>query len=168
MTECPFGPSISLVALDQGRVIGFLGQLRWPFRVGGRTVLSTRGVDLAVDPAHRRRSISMALSRWAIENNPSEVVLAWNNPNNQSRPGLMKTGRRKVVILPRYAQLRGVFGQTLRRVAGKGSRTPEKLPVEAETAAVVLDDGDYVSQLLSETVAPDDRLPTARDLDYLR
>lgn len=32
----------------------------------------------------------------------------------------------------------------------------------------MLSDGGYVSQLLSETVEPCDRLVTARDLDYLR
>lgn len=168
MTECPFGPSISLVALDQGRVIGFLGQLCWRFRVGEQAVLSTRGMDLGVDPAYRRRGVSTAMTRWAMENNPSKMMLAWNNPNDQSRPGLMKTGRRKVVILPRFARLRGAFGQTLRRASGRGSKTPEELPIEAETAAAVLNDGDYVSRLLTETVEPSNRLVTDRDLDYLR
>jgi GNAT superfamily N-acetyltransferase len=166
--ECPFGASVSLVALNDRGVIGFLGQLPWLFRVHGRTVLSTRGVDLGVDPSHRRRGISVAMIRAAIENHLSDVALAWNNPNEQSRPGLMKTERRKVVILPRFVQPRGGPGQTLRRASGKGSRTPEELPVEADTAAAVLGDGDYVSQLLAETVEPSDRLVTARDLDYLR
>lgn len=168
MTECPFGPSFSLVALHQGQVIGFLGQLRWLFRLRGQSVQSVRGVDLAVDPIHRRRGISVAMMRRAIENNGSEVELTWNNPNSQSRPGLMKTGRRKIVVLPRFIQLRGALGQAVRRVPGRKVSTPDELPVEAETAAAVLGDGDYVSQVLSEIVEPSDRLVTARNLDYLR
>jgi hypothetical protein len=166
--ECPFGPSVSLVALNHRGVIGFLGQLPWLLRVQGRTVLSARGVDLGIDPSRRRRGISVAMIRAAVENHLSDVALAWNKPNNQSRPGLMKTERRKVVILPRFVQPRGRPGQTLRRASGKGSRTPEELTVEADTAAAVLGDGEYVSQLLAETVEPSDRLVTARDLDYLR
>jgi hypothetical protein len=103
-----------------------------------------------------------------MESHGSEVALAWNNPNDQSRPGVLKTGRRTVMILPAFVQPRGALGQTLRRASGRGSRTPAELPVEAETAAAVLGDGEYVSQLLAETVEPSDRLVTARDLDYLR
>jgi hypothetical protein len=166
--ECPFGASVSLVALNHRGVIGFLGRLPWLLRVQGRTVLSARGVDLGIDPSHRRRGISVAIIRAAVESDLSDAALAWNNPNNQSRPGLMKTERRKVVILPRFVQPRGRAGQTLRRASGKGSQTPEELTVEADTAAAVLGDGEYVSQLLAETVEASDRLVTARDLDYLR
>jgi hypothetical protein len=106
--------------------------------------------------------------RYGMEHHGSDVALAWNNPNDQSRPGLLRTGRRKVLVLPRFVQPRGALGQTLRRASGRGARTPEELPVEAETAAAVLGDTDYVSQLLAQTVEPSGRLGTARDLDYLR
>jgi hypothetical protein len=168
MTECPFGPSVSLVALSEGRVIGFLGQLRWLLRLRGQSVLSIRGVDLGIAPAYRRRGISAAMIRWAMENHPPEVALAWNNPNNQSRPGLMKAGPRRLVKLPRYVQPRRAFGQTLLRVSGWGTKTPQALAVQAETATAILSDGEYVSQLLAEMVEPQDRLVTARNLDYLR
>jgi Acetyltransferase (GNAT) domain len=168
MTECPFGPSVSLVALDQGRVVGFVGQLRWLFRLRGQTVTSTRGVDLGVAAAYRRRGIAAAMTRWAMENHPTDVALAWNNPNDQSRPGLMKAGRRRLVILPRYVRPRAAFGRTLVRALAKGTRTPEELPVEADTAATVLGDAEYVSHVLAETVEPSERLVTARSLDYLR
>ncbi len=168
MIECPFGPSISLVALSEGQVVGFLGQMRWQFRVRGQTVRATRGVDLAVGPSRRRRGVSSALVRRAMENPPQDTALAWNNPNNQSRPGLMKTKGRKLVLLPRFVQPHPTLRQTLSRVWGRGSGTPAQLAVEAESASAVLSDGEYVSQLCAKLVEPSDRLVTARDRDYLR
>ncbi len=167
LAECPFGPSLSVVALSEGRVVGFVGRLRWPLRVRGRTVLSTRGVDLAVAPAHRRRGVSLAMARWAIAHDPEGAALAWNNPNDQSRSGLMKAGRREIVLLPRFVQP-CAFGQSLRRATGTASSSPAEPRVEAETAATALADGESVERLLAELVEPDGRMTTARDLDYLR
>lgn len=119
MLECPFGPSASVVAVHEGQVVGFLGQLRWQFRLQGQPVLSTRGVDLGVEPGHRRLGVSTALTRWAMENHHTQVALAWNNPNGQSRPGLMRTARRKLVVVPRFVQPHGALVQTLVRACSK-------------------------------------------------
>ncbi len=168
LDECPFGPQMSVVAEVDGGLVGFTGQLTWPFRHRGRTIEAIRGMDLAVHPSQRGRGISLMITRAAMERNAARgVAMTWNNPNDQSRPGLLKLGR-GVVVLPRFAAPRWTIGRTIGRALGKGSRTPEDLQIEAGTAGEVLRDGDYVARVLSAVKEPDDRLVTARDLDYLR
>ena len=165
---CPFGPPISIVAEAEGRVIGFSATLPWRLRAQKQILATVRGVDLAVHPSYRRRGVSLAVMRAGIEQVPDDVAFTWNNPNEYSRSGVLKTGRRKAVSLPRFVQLRPTVRQTARRAYGKGSRTPAHLPVEAESAAEALIDGPHVTRLLSRTDQSSDRLTTARDLEYLR
>ncbi len=165
---CPFGPPISIVAEAEGRVVGFSATMPWRLRAQGQILATMRGVDLAVHPSYRRRGVSLAIMRAAIEQVPEDVAFTWNNPNDQSRSGVLKTGRRKAVSLPRFVQLRPTVRRTARRAYGKGSRTPAHLPVEAESAAEVLRDGAHISRLLSKAEESSDRLTTAIDLDYLR
>src|SRR5882757_438313 len=61
----PFGRSICLVAEADGELIGFVGLMPWRLRIGERVLSTIRGVDLAVDPAHRRRGVSMSVIRAA-------------------------------------------------------------------------------------------------------
>lgn len=164
----PFGPSISLVAELDHTVIGFVGMFTWRMRVGGRPVSTMRGTDLAVDPNVQRRGASMALITAAREYFPADVAFGWNNPNEYSRGGVLKSGRRKVNGVPRFVALGGSWATTIGRTATNGSSTPEHIDVQAQTAAEVLGEGDRVSQLLQRTSAPDDRYVTTKDLDYLR
>ncbi len=167
LESCPFGDQVSLVAEADG-VVGFVAQLPWPFRLRGRSVGSLRGMDFSVHPAHRRRGISTMIMRAAIDGTPGDAAIAWNNPNDQSRPGLLKTGRRDVVVLPRFLAPHGAPGRTIRRALARGSRTPADLCIEAETAGSVLLDGSFVAAVLGGGDEPHGRLATAAGLDYLR
>jgi hypothetical protein len=167
LAGCPFGPPISIVAEAEGRVVGFMAMLPWLLRAGDRVVTTVRGVDLAVHPAHRRHGVSLAIIRAGMERLPVDAAFTWNNPNEHSRPGVLKSGRRQVLTVPRFVQLHRALRQTAWRAYGKGSNTPAELPVEAKTAAEILGDGAYVSRLLAHTERATDRLSTLRDLDYL-
>jgi GNAT superfamily N-acetyltransferase len=164
----PFGPSIRLLAEADETIIGFLGLLTWRLKVDGQLRRTIRGVDLAVDPAVRRRGASMALITAAREHFPADTSFGWNNPNEYSRGGVLKSGRRKVNGVPRFVAFGGPLRETLRRMSAGGSRTPERIPIEADTAATVLRDDAALSRLLERTGEPDDRYVTAKDLDYLR
>jgi GNAT superfamily N-acetyltransferase len=161
--ECPFGEPLLLVAESAGELVGCEGRLPWRFRTGQRLLKTMRGADLAVHPAHRRRGISM-LFREAIVY-PDDVALAWGNPNAQSRPGTIKSGRITVGTPPHFIRPCRPLWRSLTR---SSSSTPESVPIEALPAADVLDDAAYLSQLLAQLQLPGDRLTTDRNLDYLR
>jgi hypothetical protein len=162
----PFGPSTLMVAETDGEVVGFYAYMAWRFRAHGQIMKAMRGVDLAVHPAHRRRGVSLAIR--AEPSFSGDVAFFWSNPNEPSRPGSLISGRSRVDGLPRFAAPGGPMRETIRRARGRGSRTPERLPVEAGTTGEILADGAHVSALLERARGPSDRLETAKDLDYLR
>jgi GNAT superfamily N-acetyltransferase len=164
----PFGPSLLLVAEADGAVIGFAAYMPWRFRAGGQILTTVRAVDFAVHPSHRRRGASSALTQTAVTHLSRDVAFTWSNPNEQMRPGSLKSGRRQVGRLPRFVQLRVPLRYTIQRARTKGSMTPQQLPIAADTAAALLHDGAHASLLLARTKQPGDRLVTAKDLDYLR
>jgi GNAT superfamily N-acetyltransferase len=164
----PFGPSILLVAEVDGEVIGFAAYMPWRFRARGQLLLAMRAVDFAVHPSHRRRGASTALTRAAVKHFSGDVAFTWSNPNEQSRPGSLKSGRREVRGLPSFVRLHGPLRETIRRGSGRGSKTPPHIRIEAQTAAEILHDDAYASRLLAWTKDPGDRLATVKDLDYLR
>jgi GNAT superfamily N-acetyltransferase len=164
----PFGPSILLVAEADSAVIGFAAYMPWRLRVGGQTLATMRGVDFAVHPSHRRRGASVALIQTAASHCSGDVAFIWSNPNEQSRPGSLKSGRHQVGRFPRFVRPRGPLRGTIWRACAKGSRTPDRVRTKAEPAADILRDGAYASLLLARTKQPSDRLATAKDLDYLR
>jgi len=103
----PFGKSICLVAEAEDALIGFAALMPWRLRIGEQVLSAIRGVDLAVDPGYQRRGVSMRLIGAARGHYSDEVALGWTNPNEYSRGGVLKSGRRKVVGLPRYVGLGG-------------------------------------------------------------
>jgi GNAT superfamily N-acetyltransferase len=165
-TSCPFGPSTLLVAEHGGEVVGFIGYLPWRFRACGRIVKAPRAVDLAVDPDHRRLGVSVAVRE--LPDFPDDVALTWSNPNQPSRPGSRTTGRSFVGTLPRFVRPCGRLRATIGRAVGKRSGASAPPRIEAETAAELLRDGDYVASLLGSACEPSDRFTTAKDLEYLR
>ena len=157
--------SIVLVAEAGGALVGLLGVMRWG--VGGGGVLSTiRGVDLAVDPAHRRRGISMRLIGAARGQYSDDIALGWSNPNEYSRGGVLGSGRRKVGGLPRFVGLGAPLRATLRPAREDSGATPPWLV--GDSAAEALENGEWISRLLAQEGSPSDRLTTARDLEFLR
>lgn len=168
--ESPFGPSILLVAEANGAVIGFQAWLRWRLRAAGRTFHGLRGVDLAVDPEHRRRGVYAALVREAVQHFPEETAFTLSNPNPRSRPAGIKSGLSEIGQFPLFLRVRNPvrLGMSLideRWCADAREPSPD---VEAEPAAEALLDGDAVRSLLAEAEEPEARLRTVKDLDYLR
>jgi GNAT superfamily N-acetyltransferase len=149
-------------------VIGFAAYMPWRFSARGQILTTMRAVDFAVHPSHRRRGASSALTQTAMRHLAGDVAFTWSNPNEQMRPGSLKSGRRQVGRLPRFVQLRVPLKYTVQRGRAKGSATPRHLTIEADTAADLLHDGAHASLLLARTKQPRDRLVTAKDLDYLR
>jgi hypothetical protein len=164
----PFGPSLLLVAEADGEVIGFGAWMPWRLRASGQILKTLRGVDFAVHPSHRRRGASLALIQAAASHFSDDVAFTWSNPNEQMRPGSLKSGRHQVGRLPRFVQLSGLLRYAIRLGGAKRLKTPRDLRVEAETAAELLEDDSHASLLLSRTYQSRDRLTTAKDLDYLR
>jgi GNAT superfamily N-acetyltransferase len=164
----PFGPSILLAAEADGAVIGFAAYMPWRFRANGQILATMRGVDFAVHPSHRRRGASVALIQTAVSHFSGDVAFVWSNPNEQIRPGSLRSGRRQVGRFPHFVRPRGPLRDTIQRACAKGSETPGHLQIEAEPAAEILRDGAHSSLLLALTKQPGDLLVTAKDLDHLR
>jgi GNAT superfamily N-acetyltransferase len=165
----PFGASILIVAENaDGAIVGFQAWLRWQLSAGGRVLEAVRGVDLAVRPSHRRRGVSLAMIRKAAEYFPAEAAFTFSNPNEQSRPGSFRTGRRQVGKLATFVRPGRSRRETIRRISRRSPDTLERLPIEAMPVAEALRGGASVSGLLKQAREPTDRLATAKDLEYLR
>ncbi len=165
---CPFGESRSWVVENAGEIVGFLAQLPWQLTAGAQTVTTMRGTDLAVHPAHRRRGISQALLRAAMQAHAREVALAWNNPNALSRGSVLKAGQRNLLAVRRYARP-GIHPARARaRVRSRSTRMQGALEVHAPAARDVLRDGAFLERLLRSAPRHPERITTARTAQYLQ
>lgn len=90
----PFGPSLVLVADDNGRIAGVRAMMRWEMRLAnGLTLRCLRPVDTATHPDYLRRGIFRDLTMTALEQARTDGVhLVFNTPNEQSAPGYLKMG----------------------------------------------------------------------------
>jgi GNAT superfamily N-acetyltransferase len=161
-----FGRSTLFVVELDGQVAGFAAYMPWRFRTHRQILTGMRGVDFAVDPGYRRRGVSLAILTAAKSLAGADFI--WSNPNAPAGGGALKSGRRPIGSIPRFARLGGRPLETMRRARGRGALTPASLPNHAPPAREVLADGEYVSRLLARTDDPAGRLVTARDVDYLR
>ena len=165
----PFGPSLMLIAEDNGRLVGLRAFLRWRFEAAERVVQAVRAVDTATHPDYQGMGVFSRLTRSALDILREEADLVFNTPNDASRPGYLKLGWRDVGRMPVAVRPCRPF-----RLA-RGLRTPDgprppRPAVAAEPAANLLErDGEQVARLLLEASPADDiRLRTPRTLDYLR
>lgn len=166
----PFGRSLMLVAEQGSAIVGFAAWLPCRFSARGRSVDALRGVDLAVHPEQRGRGVAAALTQAGTDHASSRAAFTFSNPNDLSRRGVLRLGRREVgrfrilVRISRPLRTAVAFGSdslaTTLADADPG--------VTAETAADVLRDAERVTRLLSRARVPSDRFVTARDVDYLR
>jgi GNAT superfamily N-acetyltransferase len=163
-----FGPSVGLVAEVDGAIVGFLALMTWRLRIGGQTLRTNRSVDLAVEPAWQRRGVSMALIHASRSYLAPDVAFSWSNPNDLSRGGARKAGRRELDGMSRFVALGGSFRSSIRRASSRGSSRPAPPPVSAAVAAELLDDGTAVSRLLGACSEPGERYVTAKDVGFLR
>jgi GNAT superfamily N-acetyltransferase len=164
--QSPFGPSTLLVVEADDELIGFAAYMPWRLRAHGEVRPTLRGVDFAVHPAHRRRGATMALR--ATANSLSGAAFIWSNPNEATRRGGLKSGRKQIGTLPRFFRPCAPAVHTIRRLQSRGAMTPQRLTIEAEPAAEALRDEPAVSELLASTERPSGRLSTVKDLDFLR
>jgi GNAT superfamily N-acetyltransferase len=166
----PFGPSFMLVAETQGEIVGLRAFMRWRFHSDGEVMDAVRAVDTATDPAFQGMGIFSQLTREALEVLPGQAAFVFNTPNEKSLPGYLKMGWQMVGQVPISVRIRRPF-RFIRRIGSiksGGERGTVELPAEADRAEDVLREGGPVSSLLNETAAPDARISTVRDLQFLR
>lgn len=168
--ENPFGRSYMLIAVAGGQVVGLRAFMRWEFAAGSHRWRAVRAVDTATAPGFQGRGIFSRLTRAAIDAVRGEVDLVFNTPNEQSGPGYLKLGWRKVGRIPIRLRVR----RPLRFIGGLPSvRRPSSgpspaLPAGGVPAGEVLRDADGLVSLLEEAEGPQRRLRTPRTPEFLR
>jgi hypothetical protein len=158
----PFGPSIRLVAKVDGEVAGFLALMPWRLCFAGVTYETMRGVDIAVAPQFQRLGVAAALIAASRSNYSSDIALAWSNPNQRSRPGVLNAGRKRVDGLPRFVGFGGAALGTGRRLFASGP----PLPADESVVAALADEA-LLERVLSGP-GPIGRISTASDAEFLR
>lgn len=121
----PFGPSLMLVAIDEGRITGFRAFMRWELATAdGQRLRCVRAVDTATHPDFRRRGIFRSLTMAGIElATDNGIDLVFNTPNRRSGAGYLTMGWIEVgPIKPLITPARGIFG---------GGMASGDVPVEA-------------------------------------
>lgn len=164
-TSSPFGPSIRLVAKVDGEVAGFLALMPWRLSFAGAIHETIRGVDIAVAPEFQRLGVANALIAASRSNYSSEIALGWSNPNQRSRSGVLRSGRKRVDGLPRYVGSGGAGLATAKRLFASGPASPAD-EGDGDLGAA-LADGALLERVLSGP-GPFGRISTAYDPDFLR
>jgi GNAT superfamily N-acetyltransferase len=165
--ESPLGRSLMIVAEADGGVVGFCGWIPNVFTVGGRELRALRGVDLSVRPGYQGRGIAAAIVEAGTRHVPPGTSFTLSNPNEVSRGGVLRLGRRPVGRFPTFVR----FRKPLRAILGRGTSagaTASPPVVEAEEAATVLGDVSAVSALLARISRPADRLASLKTAELLR
>lgn len=93
----PFGSSLVLLAEEDNEIVGVRAFMRWKWQNEQKSFSAFRAVDTATHPKHQGKGIFKALTQKALElgikgNND----FVFNTPNEQSRPGYLKMGWRKI------------------------------------------------------------------------
>jgi GNAT superfamily N-acetyltransferase len=161
----PFGPSIGLVAQVDGEVAGFLALMPWRLCFADAIYETIRGVDIAVAPGFQRLGIANVLIAASRSSYSDDIALSWSNPNERSRPGVLKAGRKRVDGLPRFVGSGGaVLGTAKRLLSGPPPPADE---ADDESLVVALADEALLERVLSGP-SPIGRISTAYDVDFLR
>ncbi len=89
----PFGPSIVLLAEEDGQLIGVRALMQWQWRRGDELLPAWRAVDTATHPKFQGRGVFKRLTLDALDIARSRNgQFVFNTPNDQSRPGYLKMG----------------------------------------------------------------------------
>lgn len=89
----PFGKSITLVAVEDERIIGVRAFMRWEWKYKETSFHTYRAVDTATHPDYRGKGIFKKLTLKAVEvAKEMDGDFIFNTPNDQSRPGYLKMG----------------------------------------------------------------------------
>lgn len=93
----PFGKSLVLVAMENGRIVGVRALMRWKWQVGEKVFSAFRAVDTATHPEHQGKGIFKKLTLKAVEIAKAQGEdFIFNTPNTQSLPGYLKMGWKEV------------------------------------------------------------------------
>jgi GNAT superfamily N-acetyltransferase len=163
----PFGPSTLLVAELDGSVVAFVALMPWRLHFSGQVRQTIRAVDLVVDPAHRRRGVSMRLLDAVRDCYGPEIALGWSNPNQHSRPGVLKSGRERVAGHPTYIAVGAPAPGANQRRASPGRRDAAGQDGTLDAAAALGDD-ELVARVLADDDERRGRIATVRDVEFLR
>lgn len=166
--ESPFGRSLMIVVELGGAIAGFYAYMPWLLSADRRTLMTMRAVDLAIDPRHRRRGISLALR--SATTFPPEVEFVWGNPNTASAAGGRRLGRPEVEGLRSFLRPCSGLLRSLRpRPSDVRSPTGASWPAPPGlTAAHALLDGALLERLQTPAETYPGRLATRKHADYLR
>lgn len=89
----PFGPSYTLVAEEEGELIGLRTFMQWQWQWHDTVYRAIRAVDTATHPAHQGKGIFKKLTLQQAEACKQQgVSFVFNTPNQQSKPGYLKMG----------------------------------------------------------------------------
>ena len=120
----PFGPSISLVAETNDRIVGLRTFMRWELQTPeGDRISCVRAVDTATHPKYHRRGVFRRLTEEAIEVATAKGVdMVFNTPNARSGPGYEKMGWQRV------GTIGGMVRPSLRLFSRRTGNVPELEP----------------------------------------
>ena len=88
-----YGPTLTVVAEDDGEIVGHYSAITLPVHVDGREVTALRGVDIVTAVSHRRRGVFRRVAehlRDAARDIGAEVLIS--TPNDQSIGTLSSLG----------------------------------------------------------------------------
>ena len=167
--ENPFGPSPSWVALDDQGVVGVRIFMRWGFLFGERALQAVRAVDTATHPRARGLGVFRSLTLLGVDElKVRGVDWVFNTPNDQSLPGYLTMGWRRLGRLPLVLRPAGV--RVVPRLAS--ARVPADLwsvlTSVGEDVASVLADVSELDELLASQPTRTGDVQTARSAAYLR
>jgi GNAT superfamily N-acetyltransferase len=158
---CPFGESLATVAVDDGRIVGYLAWLPWTMRSAGETIRTFRTVDFAVARSHRGGAVAMALIQAGKRQLDDDYAFSWSNPNRLSRNRAGASGQGQVGVLPIFVRPSG------RGVRARLGGPPAKAASEKLHAGRTLaEDEGWLSGLCD--CRSSGRLRTSRDPAFLR
>lgn len=99
--ENPFGTSYGLLAMDNEKIVGLRMFMFWEFAKRGtdgvpKIIKAIRPVDTVTDKNYRGKGIFKKLTLTGLKNCERNYDIIFNTPNENSLPGYMKMGWKKI------------------------------------------------------------------------
>ena len=102
----PFGRSKTLLAIEDGKIVGLRAFMHWSWVSQKETISAVRAVDTATDPAFQGKGIFKKLTMQVVEECKGEGIgMVFNSPNAVSKQGYLKMGWSTVGQLPLYIRI---------------------------------------------------------------
>lgn len=171
--NCPFGPSIILLAEIDGRLAGVRAFMRWKFDLDGKTLEVAKPVDSVTHPDFQRRGIFSQLTLKACDLAADQgISFLFNTPNEKSRPGYLKLGWSMKGQLPIHFKVQRPFHAASCLLKWKMRPgqvpTPESFFRSEPTSAKQLLSGSELGEVLANRRCSKDQLETSRTPEFLK